>query len=133
MATSTKILILGLALSALYYFARYARLGHGLTVKDAEHAKQIAYEELIGFQGDEVLIDRSGQSALVRGGVDTYAYIRRHGAHFVVRQIGGTEIIQCGAEKILLRHPDLPKGGVTMQVTHAAEPRTAQFTAYDKR
>ena len=133
MEISTKIIMLVFALWAFYLAARRFRLGEGLAIQDADHAKRIAFEDLIGFEGDQVLIDRTGQSALVRGGTDSYAFIRRHGAHFVVRQISGTAIIRCDEQQILLRHPDLPKGSAIMQAGHPAEPWAPQFAAFNKR
>ncbi len=128
MAVSTKILILVFALWALYTFARRLDLGRGTCIRDDDHARQIAQNELIGFIGRQVLIDYSGQSALVRGGgdgdgaggesgADNYVYIRKHGAHFVTHMINGTSIIQENDDQVILQHSDLPGGAAILQIT----------------
>jgi hypothetical protein len=139
MAVSTKIFILVFALWALYYFARRLDLGRGTGIRDSDHARQIAQDELIGFIGRQVLIDHDGRSALVRGvagsaaesvvdnAANNYAYIRRHGAHFVAHLISGTSIIHGNDDTIMLRHPGLPGGAAILQAGHLVEPWTTHF------
>ncbi len=129
MTTSTKIVILVLAILFMYNFARRFGLGHVSPIVNADDAIRIAAEGLSGFDGTEAIVDRSGGSALVRGGVDNYAYIRRHGAHYVVRQICATTIIQCDDNRIVFRHQDLPSGAATLEFSHITETWLAQAAA----
>jgi hypothetical protein len=139
MAVSTKIFILVFALWALYYFAQRLDLGSGTNIRDADHARQIAQDELIGFIGGQVLIDHDGRSALIRcvagsaaesavdNAANNYAYIRRHGAHFVAHLISDTSIIYGNDDTIMLRHPGLPEGAAKLQAGHFVEPWTTHF------
>jgi hypothetical protein len=131
MTTSTKIVILVLAIILMYNLARRFRLGHVSPIVNANDAIRIAAENMPGFEGTEAIVDRSGGSALVRGSAENYAYIRKHGAHYVVRRICGTAIVQCDDNQIVLRHQDLPSGAAILKFSHNAETWLAH-TAIDK-
>jgi hypothetical protein len=93
MAISTKLAVLVFALWALHYLCRRLQLGRPAIIASHDQARQIADEQLYGFAGTEVAIAPGGRSALVKGAGRSYAVIRSHGAHFVVRQTSSEALL----------------------------------------
>lgn len=76
------------AIGLLAGFARLLKLGHA-AIDDEAEARRLSAELIPDFEVERVVVCASGEAALV-GGPEGWAFIRRHGAHFVARRIGAT-------------------------------------------
>ncbi|MBR0553050.1 hypothetical protein [Stakelama marina] len=77
-----------IAIGLLAGFARLLKLGHA-AIDDEAEARRLAEELLPDFAVERVVVSANGDAALV-GGPEGWAFIRRHGAHFVARRLGET-------------------------------------------
>ncbi|MFM9851622.1 MAG: hypothetical protein ACKVOJ_02275 [Sphingomonadaceae bacterium] len=82
--TSAASLVAILALAGL---ARWLGLGAEVRIIDADHAKQIAYETLYGFNAVDAVVDRAGYSALLKDADSRHALIYCLGNKFVSRLV----------------------------------------------
>jgi len=74
-----------LAILALAGFCKWLGLGGDIRIKDADHAKKIAFESQYGFVATDAALDRAGYSALVKDKANRHMLIRSKGVHFVTR------------------------------------------------
>jgi hypothetical protein len=88
--TTAQLIQLGasfFAVLAMSGLCRWFGLGRGVRIRDADHAKMIAFESIYGFMASDAIVDRAGYSALVKDIVGRHVLIRKHGAHFVARRV----------------------------------------------
>jgi hypothetical protein len=112
----TKITILIFAFAALYGFARYWGLGRSVGILHPAQARQIAFDTLYGFAAEETVIDRGGQSALLKGHCGNYAIIQRHGAHFIAREFSAPVLCDNINNRLTLRSDIFPKGYISINL-----------------
>jgi hypothetical protein len=111
-----KITILIFAFAALYGVARYWGLGRSVGILHPAQARQIAFDALYGFDTAETVIDREGQSALLKGHCGNYAIIQRHGAHFIAREFSAPLNCDNIGDRLTLRSDILPKGYISINL-----------------
>lgn len=87
MLIAAKLLLSLLAVFALGWLARWMGLGGDVRIRDEDHARQIAFDALYGFQATDVALDKAGYSALVKDAANRHALINAKGAHFVTRTV----------------------------------------------
>jgi hypothetical protein len=75
------------AVLALAWVAQLMKLGGDVRIRDADHARAMAFDALYGFTASDVIVDRAGYGALLKDANGRHALIRKHGAHFVSRLI----------------------------------------------
>jgi hypothetical protein len=76
-----------IAVLALAWLARWMGLGGEVRIRDADHARQIAFDGLYGFDASDVALDLGGYSALVKDRAGHHALINIKGANFVTRRV----------------------------------------------
>jgi hypothetical protein len=76
-----------IAILAIGWFARFLSLGGDTRIRDGDHAKQLAYDGLYGFQAEDVAVDLAGYSALLRDVEGRHALIAKLGNGFVCRRV----------------------------------------------
>jgi hypothetical protein len=86
-AIAIKLLFSLLAVLALGWLARLMGLGGDVRIRDADHARQIAFDGLYGFAATDVALDRARYSALVKDAAGRHALINVKGNKFVVRNV----------------------------------------------
>jgi hypothetical protein len=75
------------AVLALAWIAKLMGLGGDVRIRDADHARALAFDALYGFAAIDVVVDRAGYGALLKDVSGRHALVRQHGAHFVSRLI----------------------------------------------
>jgi hypothetical protein len=75
------------AVLALAWIAKLMGLGGDVRIRDADHARALAFDALYGFAATDVVVDRAGYGALLKDAGGRHALVRKHGAHFVTRMV----------------------------------------------
>lgn len=83
-----QFLISLFAILALAGLAAWLSLGKAPSLRDDDHARELANEAAFGFTPVDIFMDRSRQAAVLRDDKDRVMLLRRHGAHFAARWLG---------------------------------------------
>jgi len=70
---------------ALAGLAHVLKLGGDVRLSGRDEALRLAAEQ--GFDAQDIAVDRAGMAALARDATGRFLLIRRHGVHFVARQL----------------------------------------------
>ncbi|WNO53833.1 hypothetical protein [Stakelama saccharophila] len=112
------------AIGLLAGFARLLKLGHAAIDNEAE-ARRLAGELLPEFTVEQAVVCDTGEAALV-GGPDGWAYIRRHGAHFVARLLGPAPDVTYELTRVSIACDDRMFGPYVIHLE--SEPRARELT-----
>jgi hypothetical protein len=87
LAIAAKLVGSLLAVLALGWFARWLDLGGDARIRDAGHAKKLAFEGVYGFKARDAVVDMAGYSALVKDKAGRHVLIAKKGNGFVTRML----------------------------------------------
>jgi hypothetical protein len=76
-----------IAVLALGWLARWLQLGGDPRIAGADHAKQIAFDAVYGFQAVDAAVDLGGYSALVKDAANRHVLIAAKGNKFIARML----------------------------------------------
>jgi hypothetical protein len=108
------------AILGVAWLVRWMGLGGDVRIRDDDHARELAWEAIYGFDAVAMARDKAGFAALLRDASGRQLLIRRHGAHFAGR------LLEPGIEARLDRHlltiaiPDR-FGSTTLNLGEAAQ------------
>jgi hypothetical protein len=74
-----------LAVFALGWLARWLQLGGDFRIKDFDHAKQLGFDAVYGFEAVTVAIDRAGGSALLKDAENQHMLLAIKGNKIIAR------------------------------------------------
>ena len=114
---------LGISLVSILLLAglsRVLKLGGDLRIRDADHARQIAEEQLCGFEAVDVAVDRAGMGALLRDAQGRQMLIRRHGAAFAGRLLDADVDARLDQDFLTIGTSDRHFGHITLYLGEAA-------------
>jgi hypothetical protein len=87
LAIAAKLVGSLLAVLALGWFARWLGLGGDVRIRDAAHARQLAFEGIYGFEARYTTIDLAGYSALAKDEKGRHVLIAKKGSGFVTHML----------------------------------------------
>lgn len=105
-----------LLILAVYGLARALQLGGDIRIADRAHAIRLADEAIAGFDAVDVTLDRARIGALVRNATGRVMLIRRHGCHFVGRELTSHEGIRLDRQYLTLETGDRRFGLLTLDL-----------------
>ena len=118
-----------MAIAALAWLARRLGLGGDIRIADADHARALADEALVGFEAVDIALDRAGIGALLRDARGRVLLIRRHGSHFASRLLDSHSNARLDRHLLTLATSDRRFGSVTLDLG----PRAAEWAASLRR
>jgi len=103
-------------IAALYWLARWLRLGGDVRIADRDHAAALAEATFPGFAAADITLDRARIGALVRNRAGQVLLIRRHGARFVARELADHKGIRLDRHTLTLETGDPRFGALTLDL-----------------
>ena len=121
------------AILAIAWLVRRMGLGGELRIRDEDHARELADEQVHGFAPVEIAIDRAGAGAIMRDAEGRVLVLRRHGAHFAGRILTGRAVIRHDQGQLIVA-PDAARfGTVTLDLGDDSENAAAHWSASLRR
>jgi hypothetical protein len=102
-------------------------LGGDVRLRDADHARALAQEVVLGFDARDVVVDRAGFGALLKDEAGRHILIRRHGVHFVGRLLGPDTIARLDRNSLIIRTGEKSFGRVVLDLGLDAQVWAAGF------
>jgi len=103
-------------IAALYWLARWLRLGGDVRIADAAHAAALAEATFPGFAAQDITVDRARIGALARNRAGVVVLVRRHGARFVARELTDHRGIRLDRHTLTLETGDPRFGTLTLDL-----------------
>ena len=104
------------AILALSWLVWKLDLGGDERIRDVEHARRLADEQLHGYEPTEIAVDRSGYGAIMRDATGRVMVLRRHGAHFAGRLLTGHSTCRLDQRQLTIGADDKRFGTVTLDL-----------------
>lgn len=114
-----QFLVSLLAILALAGVARWLRLGSAPRLGSEEEAKFAAGEAVDGFEGQEMVIDASGKSAVLLDGSGSVLLLKLHGNKFAGRLLGAGAWAETCDRGIIVASGEALFGNVTIETEEA--------------
>jgi hypothetical protein len=121
MIVAIKLAASLIAILALAWASKLMGLGGDVRIRDADHARALAFDRLYGFAASDVVVDRAGYGALLKDERGNHVLIRRHGAHFVARMITPQAEGRLDHEFLTIKLADPDFASVTLNLGAAAQ------------
>ncbi|MEO0032474.1 MAG: hypothetical protein RIS94_2232 [Pseudomonadota bacterium] len=110
-----------IAIVALVAIARGLGLGGDVRIPDEDTARALADDAVCGFGATDIALDRARIGALARNAQGRVLLIRRHGAHFVARELTSYEGIRLDRHFLTISTPDRRFGAITLDLGPEAQ------------
>ena len=115
-------LVLSLAaVLALVAFAHFLGFSRGGAIADKGEARELLELAAGGFDAVDIAVGAGGRGAIARDASGRLAVLFPHGGQFVARVLGHDAQRLADDDTLTIRHPDLPRGALTLQLEEAAE------------
>ena len=121
-----------IAILVLALLARHLKLGGDERISGEDHARQLAREAWCGFDPVTISVDRVGYGALLRDDDGRIMLLRRHGSHFVARQVDQRSLVRLDQQYLTIAFPDRHFSPVTLDLGMRAQVWAASFRTMDR-
>lgn len=108
------------AILAIGWLVSKMKLGGDERIRDEDHARTLADQQLYGFEPTEIAIDRSGYGAIMRDAEGRVLVLRRHGAHFAGRVLTSHAKCRLDRRNLTIGTEDRRFGSVTLDLGEEA-------------
>lgn len=121
------------AILAIAWLVRKLELGGDARIRDAQHASELADEQMGGFTPVDIGIDRAGYGAILRDADGRVLVLRRHGAHFAGRILTDHATCRLDRNRLTIGTADRRFGTVTLDLGDDRENGAAHWAASLRR
>lgn len=108
------------AILVLAWLVHRMGLGGDLRIRDEQHARELADEQVSGYEPVAIAIDRAGYGAIMRDAADRVMVLKRHGAHFAGRILTGHAESRLNQRQLTIGTDDRRFGSVTLDLGEKA-------------
>lgn len=104
------------AILAIAWLVLKLKLGGDVRIRGEDHARELADEQVHGYQPTEIAIDQAGYGAIMRDADGRVLVLRRHGAHFAGRVLSDRATSRLDQRKLVIGTDDARFGTVTLDL-----------------
>ncbi|MXP11002.1 hypothetical protein GRI68_12515 [Altererythrobacter halimionae] len=121
------------AIIAVAWLVRKMKLGPPVRIADEDHARELAEEQLDGYEPVKIAVDRAGYGAIMRDGDGRIMVLKPHGAHVAGRILTSHASCRLDRNQLTLGTADKRFGSVTLDLGNDRENGAAHWAASLRR
>ena len=121
------------AILALAWLVRKMKLGPPVRIENADHARELAEEQLDGYEPVEIAVDRAGYGAIMRDAAGRIMVLKPHGAHVAGRILTSHASCRLNRNQLTLGTADKRFGSITLDLGEDRETGAAHWAASLRR